>query len=239
MISDQILLSYIKKSKVFCARENKSEIISALSNPLNLELKQQLIENLDSKYQSNEYTNPDEVKDKLSTKADDYTDVDDNMPPDDLADGEKSSKSSHKSSTSTAKTPSSPSSTDTEEDASSEDMVKVKDKPKEKSKEDKPVEEVSESTDIDSNQIDTKSIEDLLNTNKSTDGVNYIQVKSQDNITEIWIIYRDNVNINDKISDIMGLVSSKYPNWQFNRVARTYNAIIFTCDDRQEDVVIE
>ena len=233
MISDQILLSYIKKSKVFCARENKSEIISALSNPLNLELKQQLIENLDSQYQSNEYTNPDEVKEKLSTKVDDYTDVDDDMPPDDLADGEKSSKSSHKPSTSTAKTPSSPSSTDTEEDLSSEGTAKVNDKPKEKSKDDKPVEEVSESTDIDSNQIDTKSIEE------STDGVNYIQVKSQDNITEIWIIYRDNVNINDKISDIMGLVSSKYPDWQFNRVARTYNAIIFTCDDRQEDVVIE
>lgn len=238
MISDQILLSYIKKSKVFCARENKSEIISALSNPLNLELKQQLIENLDSQYQSNEYTNPDEVEEKLSTKADDYTDVDDDIPSDNLTNDEKP-KSSHKPSASTAKTSSSPSSTDTEEDLSSENIDTKKDKQKEKSTEDKSVEEVSESTDIDSNQIDAKSIEELLNTNKSTDGVNYIQVKSQDNVTEIWIIYHDNVNINDKISDIMGLVSSKYPDWQFNRVARTYNAIIFTCNDRQEDVVIE
>lgn len=233
MISDQILISHLKKSKVFCARENKSEIISALSNPLNLELKQQLVESLDFQYQTDEYVNPDEVtEDELSVDADGGdVNIEEDVQTEDSDDRGTAHTPSHKSSSVSKNT----SDIDTDGD-SVDDEDKVDDKFEKK--DDKLSDEVSESVDV-GLDVDEKSVEDLLNTNNSTDGVNYVQIKFQDDTTEIWINYKDNVNINDKISDIMSLISLKYPDWQFNRVARTYNAIIFTCENAQENVVIE
>lgn len=228
LIGDQILLSYIKQSRVFNIRQNKSEILAALSNPVNMELKQQLIENLDRQYQTDEYTNPEAVEevDVDNTSDDmDNTTEEVNEPTKEDTKKRKADESNRSSSTSskTSKTSESPSDTDTSESGTGDESM----------------EDVQETTDI-NGDMDIFSEEDVaqvLNENESTDGVNYVQIKPQENHTEIWIMYHDTVNVSDILSYIINAITSEFPDWQFNRVARTYNAVIFVSDEKEDDVI--
>ena len=61
----------------------------------------------------------------------------------------------------------------------------------------------------------------MLNNNDSTSGVDYIL---QRNGNELWIYYNDDVILYDKMSQVIKMFdSSKY---MFNRLARSYNAIV-------------
>lgn len=68
---------------------------------------------------------------------------------------------------------------------------------------------------------DYDTIMSMLNNNDSTSGVDYILSR---NGNELWIYYNDDVNLYDKMSQVIKMFdSSKY---MFNRLARSYNAIV-------------
>lgn len=221
MITDQVLLSRIKQSRVFNIRQNKSEILAALSSPINMKLKQQLVENLDGEYRSDKYTNPDEYDDTQTV------DIDVNDESSDVSEDSDNKESTEKLTVDKSQQNRQISSDDESDDGQPDDADTNSD------------DEISESVDINTVSI-IEEVKHLLNGDGDTDGVNYVQLSEssnvQDNIKEMWIYYNDNININgDMLSKIISTITSKYADWQFNRMARTYNAVIFVVN--VDDVV--
>ena len=67
-------------------------------------------------------------------------------------------------------------------------------------------------------------IKGLLNSRSDTSGVNRILIKNQ----ELWIYYNDDVNLNNLLGPVVELMnSSNYNYLEFNRLARSDNAIVF------------
>lgn len=95
---------------------------------------------------------------------------------------------------------------------------------------------IEETTRIDATAITANSnlsvdvIKGSLNNNSETCGVNRILCKE----SELWIYYEDSINLNNIMSSvIMYLNSAGFTNLEFNRLARSENAIVFqiTCCD--------
>lgn len=68
------------------------------------------------------------------------------------------------------------------------------------------------------------SLKGLLNTSEDTEGVNRIRITDD----EVWIYYEDKKNLNNIMGPVIELLSSaNYCCLEFNRLARTDNAIVF------------
>ena len=89
--------------------------------------------------------------------------------------------------------------------------------------------EVSESSDCNAaiDSIDDNSLKENLNLDSRTSGV--VRVASTDD--ECWIYYNDNVNLNNIIDDVIDSVINLCSSLSFNRLARKYNAVVFTYDN--------
>lgn len=81
-------------------------------------------------------------------------------------------------------------------------------------------------TDVTDNlNLEVKDIKGLLNSNSDTSGVSRVSVKDD---KELWIHYNDNVNLNDVMVNVIELVNqSGYSYLEFNRLARSENAVVF------------
>lgn len=75
-------------------------------------------------------------------------------------------------------------------------------------------------------QLDLAEIKDKLNENECTQGVTRVQFIASD-MNEVWIYYKDDVNVNMVLSNVIDIISNMYSELEFNRVARSYNAIVF------------
>jgi len=77
-------------------------------------------------------------------------------------------------------------------------------------------------------------IKGTLNAREDTKGVNRLQVKED----ELWIYYNDDVNLNDTMVEVIGVLNSTgYTYLKFNRLARSNNAIVFDiCLNTDEDI---
>ncbi len=65
-----------------------------------------------------------------------------------------------------------------------------------------------------------------LNAVDQTSGV--IKVSAVDK--ELWIYYKDGINLNDKIDPVIDFMAQNYSNMAFNRLVRTKNAFVFDFD---------
>lgn len=65
-----------------------------------------------------------------------------------------------------------------------------------------------------------------LNTVDQTSGVIKVSVFDK----ELWIHYKDGINLNDKIDPVIEFMAQNYPNMAFNRLVRTKNAFVFDFD---------
>lgn len=103
--------------------------------------------------------------------------------------------------------------------------------------------DTSDDSDDDDDSIDSKtstsgqritasqSIEDIpseikgtLNMRSDTEGVSRVRVKDN----ELWVHYNDNVNLNNVMGPVIELLNAaNYSYLEFNRLARTENAIVF------------
>lgn len=70
-------------------------------------------------------------------------------------------------------------------------------------------------------------IKGMLNFKDSTSGVNRILTKEN----ELWVYYNDDVNLNNVMADAIELLNAScYTYLEFNRLARSDNAIVFQID---------
>ena len=81
-------------------------------------------------------------------------------------------------------------------------------------------------TDVTDNMnLEVKDIKGILNAQDETSGVSRVSYK---NDTEVWVHYNDNVNLNDVMIPAIELMNqSGYTYMEFNRLARSENAIVF------------
>lgn len=94
-------------------------------------------------------------------------------------------------------------------------------------------EEIESATDVESSTSlsdeDVLGIRNLLENDASTCGVDRIVTKDD----EAWIYYDDNINLNKVMTPVIEKVeSSEWDNLEFNRLARTSNAIVFQIRER-------
>ena len=73
-------------------------------------------------------------------------------------------------------------------------------------------------------RIDAETIKGTLNSREDTAGVSRIVVKDD----ELWIHYQDSVNLNSIMEPVIYILNaSGYTHLEFNRLARSSNAIVF------------
>lgn len=71
---------------------------------------------------------------------------------------------------------------------------------------------------------DCESIKGTLNSREDTTGVTRLQVKD----SELWIYFHDDANLNDKMVNVIEVLNAVgYTYLNFNRLARSNNAIVF------------
>lgn len=225
----------IYASKFYKSSTRKNEIRAAIENPINVELVQQLSEYLDEEYtqkrnqdlreESEEVINSpdtdesresdgDDVNVNVHTSAPNAPHVADHHLSDMLRSEEGGEPPIGEMSESVPQD---------DEQTTSEDTT------------------VNESTDISGSSItasgciqknpvvsiaeQTDSIMGLLNSVDATSGVRLVSVKNE---TELWVYYKDAINLNNVMEPTIAyLNSADYGYLNFNRLARTDNAIVF------------
>lgn len=218
-------LNAIFACKMYKASKNKEKIKSAINDPINAELVQQLSTYLDGE------KIPEEYIDSLDDKKEDNT-------------ADSTSDSGNSNSPSTSAEPAtfiSPSddandADDTIDDTDSDTV----DEETTDSIDDTPVEE---STRIDGQFIQSNSnlfssnitdigklsdivteVKGILNSRSDTCGVSRVLIKDN----ELWVHYNDKINLNNVMGTAIELLNAScYTYLEFNRLARTDNAIVF------------
>ena len=74
--------------------------------------------------------------------------------------------------------------------------------------------------------IDTEIIKGTLNSRQDTSEVSQIRLK-EENPVELWIYYKDTVNLNNIMPAVIDVMYQIDPHIEFNRLARSNNAIVF------------
>lgn len=230
----------IFSSKLYKASPRKEQIKAALAFTGNAKLVQQLASSLDEEYQKPENFGKEPEKEEVNTESNElFVDEDINpetdlMTVDDLAGKSSSSKSSSSSSSSsgsssTFKGPKGPKPKRTEftdvpadvpSDSPDTDLDKLETNESESEKS-----EAAASTKITScEQVSLTVLKESLNGREDTKGVSRIAEKEN----EVWIYYKDEVNLNNLMTEVIEyMMSAGYDSLEFNRLARSDNAIVF------------
>lgn len=222
-------------SKLYQASNRKDRIHAALIAPSNLALVQQLAEDLDETYRTPENLGVEEEQ-KSESESNESTDADFNDflvddeeidPSNDLVTMEdlKAPKSSNSESSSMSK-PKEPDKDKSESEPKSDTSELIPESP---GNEEKPAEA---STNVSDNatqikaatEADLSVLKNTLNSREDTAGV--IRIAQKEN--EIWIYYNDDVNLNNIMVNVIdSLMKFGYQFFEFNRLARSDNAIVF------------
>lgn len=218
-------------SKLYKASPRKEKIKAALNNPINSELVGQLASYLDEEYIQDEDSQP--VASDPSPKRDESETSSDNF---ETAGGGFRGGSPRMGNGSNS--PEFESEVDPSEgDISNQDDESVSevsdDNMSEELTDEASDEEIESATDIESSisltDEDVLGIRNLLENDASTCGVDRIVMKDD----EVWFYYDDNINLNKVMTPVIEkLESSEWNNLEFNRLARTSNAIVFQIRER-------
>lgn len=233
-------MNAIFASKLFRSSTRQDKIRAALADPVNMELVQQLRSYLDEPYQKMGLMDPQPEEPETDASE---------VPAQGEAEEESSSSPESSSSsplhTSAPSHVSGPSSDpmdipglNIEDETSSQEPPASEPSEPSSNEESAPSEEpVAESTKITSSTDVQDTIEQLkgsINMRQETSGVNRI-LKKED---EIWIYYEDKVNLNNVMGPVIELVNALgYSNLEFNRLARSDNAIVFQMYESSTDVM--
>lgn len=217
----------IQASKLYRSSKRKARIDAAMLAQSNLALMQQLAEDLDEEYQVPENlgeTSPDE-----STEPEEADDLE-GLVVDEEIDPEKDLVTMEDLATPKSEKKSSPA--PKAHHSSESKPEKKEEEPAEINKDlmpDSPMLEEPTSAEA-STQVHATTLSDLtvlkgtLNSRAETAGVNRIGEKEN----ELWIYYNDDVNLNDIMVDVIEyLTTGDYQQLEFNRLARSDNAIVF------------
>lgn len=222
-----LAVNSIFASKLYRSSKYKDKIQSAINNPINAELVQQLREYLDEDYVDTQHVDLDNhsngpIKPK-STIGDSIS---------------KSSESNAPSSAHFDSSPSTPSagqSTETSDDEDSDNenldssdiSTETVEEPTHSSKSTVSAQTVlyrPSTICIEDIPDSVELIKGTLNSRDDTSGVARILCKD----SELWVYYNDNVNLNNVMGPVIEVLNaSGYTYLDFNRLARTDNAIVF------------
>lgn len=211
----------IYSSKLYIASPRKERIDSALNAAANLGLVQQLADDLDEEYQTPKNLGIEEPKQDVTDNVpeeEDNVSFDEFMPDDDEGSNfnPKSDLVTLDSMRDSFGDEIDQLSEEHEPTSEGSESAPVNEEPKELSE--KPS-DVATSTDIDLN-----AIKGGLNSVEDTAGV--IRVGRKEN--EIWIYYNDDTDLNDIMTNVIEYMSNAgYVSLEFNRLARSNNAIVF------------
>ena len=218
----------IYASKLYKSSNRKQKIRAAIENPVNAELVAQLAKYLDKEYRSPEYLD--------GNKSEDASDAAPSMPDD--MDPEMSDDFSP--SDNLVQIPSGgggdlgpiPDDLPTEDDLFNDEGEEPVDLGDDLGEEPSDIEPVEESTKIvSSTQIDSASFKAFLNARQDTCGVNRTQTKE----SELWVYYNDDINLNNIMTQVIECVNAAgYTYLEFNRLARSDNAIVFQIAESHE-----
>lgn len=209
-IQDSITQSFVYRSST-----RKSAILAAASSPINTELVEQLVRYLDD-----EYTRPvvqDQIEQEIEAQpaADESETFGDSSSP--MPTGGRPGTISDDSMSLAAMfgddvepEDGSPESTETEPEVL-EDEPEVVDEP-----------EIPSTTGIQSLDSIAATIATRLNVESITAGVRQTQVRDN----ELWVYYNDNINLDTIMEPVIS--EAEISNLEFNRLARSRNAIVFT-----------
>ena len=211
-------------SKLYKASSRKGRIQAALIAPSNLALVQQLAENLDDTYKTPE--NLGVEPEKETTDNLDLSDFESNESIDPSKDlmtmKDIPSHSGSHSFGGMSSGPDIPEELDNESPEGESELIS--ESPGNDISEDE-----SEPTEA-STKIKATTLEELgmlksiLNSRQDLSGVTRIAEKEN----EIWIYYNDDINLNNIMTDIIEyLMNNGYEHFEFNRLARSDNAIVF------------
>lgn len=246
----------ILSSKLYKISSRKEKIEAALQNPVNLELVQQLDEYLDYPEDVEEEMDVDET-DKSPEIISIHEDSEPSKP------AEKTTISKEESDISdVADSVAEPleeveveeeSETEVDEESEEDETDLNRFHAPEGSEESDEESEVKESTYIKQSTVlfapavDGLSVSDLtdadlikgsLNSRDDTKGVSRIFIKDN----ELWIYYEDRINLNSVMEPVIQLLNaSGYTHLEFNRLARTKNAIVFdvTCIPNETESMVK
>ena len=227
-------------SKIYKASTRKDKIKAAIADPLNSELIQQLSSYLDDEYTSTakqDSSSGDEKGDSSKSLKSDFSDTNTGA----TSSGGLSGHSSSSRLGSIGEIGGLDDSDDSEDNLSDLDDESLGDGDDE-DKESKDIDEISDtehgllesSTSVKSKKAVTAStdslnsavveIKGMLNLKSETAGVSRVKVKDN----EMWLYYKDDVNLNNVMADVVELLeASGYSYLEFNRLARTDNAVVF------------
>lgn len=226
-------INAIYACKLYRASSRKNKIKAAVSDPLNTELVVQLEEYLDDTYEA-------ELESAQNKKTDEMLDTIDK---DSENDESTIRPSEHSSSGGGGGSFSAPSGGFDAPDSDLSDKAAEVDKERaealDTSDKDNDVEEstrlpkpaITSSTDI---AAGVDAIIGLLNSREDTAGVCRGIVKD----SELWLHYKDTINLNNVMEPVIALLNaSDYGTLDFNRLARTENAIVFSISPIVKPVV--
>lgn len=220
----------IFSSKLFAVSSRKAEIRAAASNPINQNLMQQLSTALDKSYQKAEYLLDEEDQEKLRQEQTESAEP----KVDETEESEVTEETGAEPKEHSAP-PAKPSNLHSKFKEAEKNMSE--DEPSEPA-EGAPTDtgsvdtKMEAATDIDNgiedNGIqDTKSIADsvkaALNDNTETAGVSRTAVKDD----ELWVYYEDSINLNRVMASAIETLNTLGYGLEFNRLARSDNAIVF------------
>lgn len=219
--------------KMYRSSNRKDKIKAAMNNPLNKELVQQLKEYLDYEVTSDEpevNSEPKTIEPETAKKVfspPSHTSVPHAAPSsrpatDAMLDGMFTD------------------SEDDEDRITPDDVVDEKDADVDTSEGDDTQDNIKESVQVNSSSITSSTevlcnaadkvneIKGALNAREDTAGVNRIICKNN----EMWVYYNDNMNLNNVMGPVIELLNaSNYTYLEFNRLARSDNAIVFQIND--------
>lgn len=228
----------IYASKLYIASKRKDKISAAMLAPSNLALMQQLADDLDEEYKTKENLGLEEdSKSDESAEDNEFNEfiVDEDVDPskdlvtmNDL--GKSAGGGGHRSSSG----PKPSGKLDVDKDDKGDESKQKSDTsdlmPESPANEQPKKPEASTHMNNNLQQIRSYTIADLnllkntLNSRKETAGV--IRIAEKEN--EIWIYYNDDINLNDIMVDVIeSITASDTPPAEFNRLARSDNAIVF------------
>lgn len=225
----------IMASKIFRSARDQASIIAAINDPVNKELVTQLAEYVDDEYADLLVQETEPIEDTDTDTADSNEIGEGNGDTDDIRDAD-------------APTPLSVKHGDAlHELDESMPPPEMGDEPVSDDVQDSMPDDANASTNVDRDPItaDTSitpkassvsfaglagEIKGTLNARNDTAGVVRVVVKKDE---EVWIYYSDSINLNVVMEPVIRVIDSMYCHLDFNRLARTDNAIIFIIETNE------
>ena len=234
------MIESIFSSKLFAVSNRKDAIRAAASNPINQNLMQQLSTALDKPYQKVEYLLDEDDQAKLKQSQTEGTEPE----VDESAKTEETEETSTESEGSSAP-PRKPSNLHGKFKEAEKDMTEGEQSstPEDTSSDDGVDTTTEAATEIDNGVVansidddgiqDTKSLTDsiktALNDNAETKGVSRASIKDD----ELWVYYEDSINLNKVMANAIETLNSLDYELEFNRLARSDNAIVFLVETEE------